>query len=248
MNLNKTIALVTGGTSGIGKEIVKQLLIQGSNVVINYGTNDKQANETLTDFKEYSSQILLVKANVTNEEEIIEMFNKIKVKYGKLDVLVNNAGTNVDGYIENYNVSDWDKVLNVNLKGKFICTKHAIPHLKKSNNASIINISSRLGTKPCAEASAYCASEAAIINFTKCSAIELAPYNIRVNCVSPSLTITKMALSGWSKEEIEQTKEKNPMKRLGEPLDIANIVLYLISDKASYITGENINVNGGALL
>lgn len=185
-----------------------------------------------------------IKADISKEEEIIKMFSKIE----RLDFLINNAGTNIDGDIETLDLKDFRKVLEVNLVGKVICTKYAIPLLKNSRNASIVNIASRLGVKPCAEASAYCASEAGIINFTMAVALELSKYNIRVNAVSPSLTITPLALEGWTEEEIEEQKQSNPLKRLGETIDIANAVLFLLSDKASYINGENLNVNGGGLL
>ena len=172
------------------------------------------------------------------------MFNQID----KLDYLINNAGTNIDSYIETFNIDDFRRVLDVNLVGKVICTKHAVSLLKNSKTPSIVNIASRLGTKPCIEASAYCSAEAGIINFTQASALELSKYSIRVNTVSPSLTITPLALYGWTDKEIEEQKESNPLKRLGETIDIANAVLFLLSDKASYINGENLNVNGGLLL
>lgn len=140
------------------------------------------------------------------------------------------------------------KLLDVNLIGKVICTKYAIPLLKNSKTPSIVNIASRLGTKPCMESSAYCSAEAGVINFTQASALELSKYGIRVNTVSPSLTITPLALYGWTEKEIEEQKENNPMKRLGETIDIANAVLFLLSDNASYINGENLNVNGGGML
>ena len=240
---NKT-ALVTGGTSGIGKEIAKQLLINGAKVIINYGNNEENHEKTKKEFEEYKDKVIFIKADISNEDDVIKMFNKIE----KLDYLINNAGTNIDSYIEKFDIQDFRKVLDVNLVGKVICTKHAIPLLKNSENASVVNIASRLGTKPCVEASAYCSAEAGIINFTQASALELSKYKIRVNTVSPSLTITPLALEGWTEQEIEQHKQNNPLKRLGETIDIANAVLFLLSDKASYINGENINVNGGSLL
>lgn len=238
------VALVTGGTSGIGKEIAKQLLINGAKVIINYGHNEENYENTKKEFEEYKDKVIFIKADISNEDEVIEMFNKIE----KLDYLINNAGTNIDSYIETFYIQDFRKVIDVNLIGKVICTKYAIPLLKNSENASIVNIASRLGTKPCIEASAYCSAEAGVINFTKASALELSKYKIRVNTVSPSLTVTPLALYGWTDEEIEEQKENNPLKRLGETIDIANAVLFLLSDKASYINGENINVNGGSLL
>ena len=248
MNLKGKISLVTGGTSGIGRKIVEQLLKEGSIVIINYGHNDQQASDTIKELSNYENNIMLIKADISNDSEVKSMFDQILNKYNKLDYLVNNAGTNIDGFIENFDINDWSKNLNVNLIGKFLCTKHAIPLLKKCKSPSIVNIASRLATKPCIEASAYCVAESGVVALTKCSALELSKYNIRVNTVSPSLTLTKMSLNGWSKEEIETTKNNNPLKRLGETIDIANTVLFLLSDDASYITGDNINVNGGSLL
>lgn len=242
------IALVTGGTSGIGKEIVKQLLSNECFVFVNFGHNEKLMLEAKKEFEEINYNFECLKADVSKEIEVFDMFTKIKKRFGKLDYLINNAGTNVDNYIENFNIEEFRKILDVNLVGKFICTKLAIPLLKKSKFPCIINIASRLGTKPCPEASAYCASEAGVINFTKSSALELSKYKIRVNSISPGLTNTPLAMLGWTSEEIKEQKENNPMSRIGEPIDIANAILFLISDKASYINGENININGGSLL
>lgn len=244
MNFENKVALVTGGTSGIGKEIAKQLLRNGAKVIINYAHNEENYKKTKNELEEYKDNVLFIKADVSNEDEVIRMFQKIE----KLDYLVNNAGTNIDSYIEEFNIEDFRRVLDVNLVGKVICTKNAVPLLKNSKTSSIVNIASRLGTRPCMEASAYCSAEAGIINFTQASALELSKYSIRVNTVSPSLTITPLALEGWTEQEIEKHKQNNPLKRLGETIDIANAVLFLISEKASYINGENLNVNGGSLL
>lgn len=246
--MNAKIALVTGGTSGIGKEIVKELLKLRCFVFVNYGHSEELMYEAKKEFKEISENFKCLKADVSNEEEVYEMFTKIKEKFGKLDYLVNNAGTNIDNFIEDLDIDGFRKILNVNLVGKVVCTKFAIPLLKKSDSPCIINIASRLGIKPCMEASAYCASEAGVINFTQVSALELSKYKIRVNSVSPGLTNTPLAMKGWTDAEIEEQKNNNPMYRIGEPIDVANAVLFLLSDKASYINGENINVNGGSLL
>lgn len=246
--MKEKIALVTGGTSGIGREIVKQLLKEECFVFVNYGHSEELMYEAKKEFKEISERFKCLKADVSNEYEVLEMFNKIKEKFGKLDYVINNAGTNIDSFIEDLDIDGFRKILNVNLVGKVIVTKFAVPLLKKSKYPCIINIASRLGTKPCVEASAYCASEAGVINFTKASALEFAKYNIRVNTVSPGLTNTPLAMMGWTEKEIEEQKNNNPLGRIGEVNDIANVVLFLLSEKASYINGENINVNGGSLL
>lgn len=243
-NFENKVALVTGGTSGIGKEIAKQLLDSGAKVIINYGHNEENLKKTKEEFREYSDNVSFIKADVSKENEVLEMFKQIN----SLDYLVNNAGTNIDSFIEEFNIDDFRKIIDVNLIGKVICTKHSVSLLKNSKTPAIVNIASRLGTKPCVEASAYCSAEAGIINFSEASALEFSKYGIRVNTVSPSLTITPLSLYGWTDEEIEEQKTHNPMKRLGETIDIANAVLFLLSDKASYINGENLNVNGGSLL
>jgi len=240
--MNK-IALVTGGTSGIGKEIVRSLLNDGNRVITCFYSNEKRAEEVKKEFN--NPNLLIVKCDVSNEEEVIKMYEEIESKFGKIDYLVNNAGTNVDGFIKDYNIDDFKKVINTNLLGKVIPTKHAYRHMNEGG--SIVNIASRLGVKPCAESPAYCASAAAIINFSKAASLEFSDKKIRVNCISPSLTLTPLSLAGWTEKEIENTKEKNPLKRLGRPDDVANLCLFLLSDEASYITGENILITGGSV-
>lgn len=166
-DFNNKVALVTGGTSGIGKEIAKQLLTKGAKVIINYAHNEENYKQTKKDFKEYRNKVLFIKADASNEDEVIRMFKQIE----KLDYLINNAGTNIDSYIEEFDIEDFRRVLDVNLVGKVICTKHAIPLLKNSKTPSIVNIASRLETRPCVEASAYCSAEAGIINFTRSKCI-----------------------------------------------------------------------------
>lgn len=244
--MNDKIALVTGGTSGIGECIVESLLKEGCFVFVNYHHNDEQAKKAKEVFDKISEHYEIIKADISSESDVSEMFEKVNKKFGKLDYLVNNAGTNVDSFLENADMSDYRRVIDVNLIGKVLCTKYAIPLLKKNEGSSVVNIASRLGSMPCVEASAYCAAASGIINFTKSMALELSKNRIRVNCVSPSLTITPLALSGWTDEEIEEQKNNNPLKRLGEVEDIANTVLFLLSDKAEYINGQNINVNGGS--
>ena len=248
MNFKDKIALVTGGTSGIGKEIVKQLLEAGSFVIVNYSQNENQMIETNTEFKKWTNKIDFIKADVSNEEQVQKMFEEINSKYGKLDYLINNAGTNVDETIEESNMKNYMKVVNTNFIGKMLCIKYATALLKKSECASIVNISSNLGVRADTECSAYCCSAAAIIHLTECAALELSDYNIRVNTVSPGFTPTPLSLSGWTKEQIEEKLKTNPRHRLGKVEDMANAVMFLLSDKADFINGENIKVNGGSCL
>lgn len=242
------IYLVTGATSGIGKQIAEDLLKCGHVVILNYGNNDNQAKIVEEEFKRKGYNFFIFKADVSNEQNVKEMFSFVEKKYGKLNGLVNNAGTNVDEFVETCNLDNYMKVVNTNFIGKMLCSKYAIPLLKNQENACIVNIASSLGVRPDIECSAYCCSASAIITLTECLAMELGEYNIRVNCVSPAFTPTPLSLAGWTKDEIEAKEKRNPRHRLGKLTDISNAVLFLLSDKADYINGENLKVNGGGIL
>lgn len=176
------------------------------------------------------------------------MFNIVKEKYGYLDVLINNAAYDKMDTIVSYDYKIFEKIIKTNLMGKMFCTKHAIELLKKSKYPSILNIASRLATKPMSDSSAYCCSAAGIVMLTKCSALELSKENIRVNTISPSLTITSLSLKSYTKKEIEDVSKKSLRNRLCEMEDIYNLSKFLISEESDYINGENININGGILL
>ena len=241
--MNNKIALVTGGTSGIGKEIVKELLDKGCKVITCYHSNESLAKETEKEFS--NENLLIIKCDVSNEEEVINMFNNISTKFVKIDYLVNNAGTFIDNLIKDFNIDDFKKVLDINLLGKVICTKHAYENM--NDNGAIVNISSHLGVVPCTESPAYCASAAAIINFTKATALEYADKKIRANSICPAFTPTPLSLRGWKQEEIDQKLKETPLGRFATPEDTAKLCLFLLSDDANFITGENIWINGGRL-
>ena len=244
---NKVI-LVTGSTSGIGRQIAKQLLENNASVVINYGHNEKLAEETMNELSNFKNNILLIKCDLSKENEVDNMFKEIENKFGKLDGLVNCAAYDKILSVEDLTIEEYRYELDVNVVARWQCIKNAIPLMKKSEMPRVVNIASRLGTKPIKDSVAYCTCEAATIMLTKCCALELAKYNIKVNTVSPSLTLTPLAEKSYTEEEIKKTAEENPSKRLGKAEDTANLVLFLLSDKADYINGENINVNGGILL
>lgn len=228
MNFKDKVFLITGSTSGIGQGIAKSLLEEGAKVVINYGHDEKKAEETRRLFEKYQDRSLFIKADISKENDVINMYKKIEEKFNRLDGLVNN---------------------DVNVIARWMCIKNAISLLKKSNMPRVVNIASRLGTKPIQDSVAYCTSEAATIILTQCCALELTPkYNIKVNTVSPSMTLTPLAKKSYTEDEIKQTAMKNPSGRLGEVKDTVNAVLFLLSEEADYINGENLNVNGGILL
>ena len=188
---NKVI-LVTGSTSGIGKQKAKQLLESKANVIIFYGHNEKMAEETMKELAEYKENNLLVKADLSNENDVNMLFNEISKKYDRFDVLVNCAAYDKVLSIEELTVNEYRYKLNVNLIARWQCIKNAIPLMKKVGGSQSIYIASRLGTRPTEHSVAYCTSEAATIMLTQCCALELAKYNIRVNTVGPSLTLTPL--------------------------------------------------------
>lgn len=241
--LENKVDLVTGGTSGIGKEIVNELISKGCKVITCYSSNEENAKELE---KEISNENLLVlKCDVSNEEQVVDMFKVVKERFGHLDYLVNNAGTFIDNLIKDFKIDEFKKVLDINLLGKVICTKQAYPIMK--DGGSIVNISSHLGIVPCTESPAYCVAAAGIINFTKATALEFADRKIRANSICPAFTPTPLALRGWKQEEIDQKLKETPLGRFATPGDTAKLCLFLLSDDSSFITGENIWLNGGRL-
>lgn len=242
------IAIVTGASSGFGKAISEELCRCGATVVINSLEQDPELQLTFDEFKQKGYKVFPVWADVSNEEDVALMFKTIEKEFGRLDYLVNNAGIAINNSLETTPLKAWDKVLEVNLMGKMLCTKHSVPLLKKSPTPRIVNISSRLGTMPLRNSSAYCCSQAGILMLTKCSALELSDYGIKVNAVSPSLTLTPLALKKYSQQEIEKAEKENPSKRLGKLEDTVNAVLFLLSEESEYITGESLEVSGGILL
>ena len=239
--MNNKIALVTGGTSGIGKEIVKELIEKGCKVITCYSNNEENAKNLEKEIN--SNNLLIIKCDVSKEDEVIKMYSIIQEKYNNIDYLVNNAGTFIDNLIKDFNINDFKKILDINLLGKVICTKHSYNIMKEGG--SIVNISSHLGVVPCTESPAYCAAAAGIINFTKATALEFADKKIRANSICPAFTPTPLSLKGWNKEEIEKKLQETPLGRLATPKDTAKLCLFLLSDDSSFITGENIWINGG---
>lgn len=244
---NKT-ALITGASSGIGKEIALQLAKQNIKLCINFSKSIKKAYRVKQEIEKSGGKAVTFQADISREKDVAKMFNFLSNEFGALDILINNAGINKVEEFEKYSIKDWNNIVNVNLKGKFLCIKYAIPLLKRSKNPRIINIASRYGTKPDDKIPAYCCAESGVIMLTKVVALGLAKYGVKVNTISPSLTITPLTKRICSKEEFKNYAKSNPSKRVGLPEDIINTILFLISDKAEFINGENINVSGGILL
>ncbi len=243
----RKVAFITGGSRGIGKEVALKFADNGYNIVINYVSDKTDTKGLEKEFTKRGVEALIIKADVTNTEQIENLVNEVIEKFGKIDVLVNNAGVTKDNLLMRMSEEEFDKVVEVNLKGTFIVTKAVIKYMMKKRSGSIINLSSVVGVAGNAGQANYSASKAGIIGFTKSVAKELASRNIRANAVAPGFIETDMTavLSDSVKENIHN---QIPLKRMGSAKEVANLIYFLGSDESSYITGQTINIDGGMLM
>ena len=243
----RKVAFITGGSRGIGKQVALKFAKNGYNIVINYVSDNTDIKGLQEEFEKENVELLLVKADVTKKEEIQNLVKTAIEKFGYIDVLVNNAGITRDGLLMRMEEEDFDKVIEINLKGTFLVTKEVIPYMMKKREGSIINISSVVGVVGNAGQSNYAASKAGIIGFTKSVAKELASRNIRANCVAPGFIKTDMT-DVLSEEVKENIHNQIPLKRMGEPEEVANLVYFLGSEQSKYITGQVVHVDGGMVM
>lgn len=238
------VALVTGGTRGIGKAIVKKLSDAGAIVAINYTSNNEAAQQLVEEIKAVGKEALAIQCDVTSFEATKNMINGIVKQYGRLDILINNAGITMDNLLLRMKEEEFDRVIDVNLKGAFNCLKHASKIMLKQKAGKIVNISSVVGLSGNIGQCNYASSKAGLIGLTKSAAKELASRGINVNAIAPGFIDTDMT-KGLS-DEIKNTMLKNiPLNKFGNPEDIASMVEFLVSEKSNYITGQVISVDGG---
>ena len=245
--MERKVALITGGSRGIGKAIAKKFAKEGYDIVINYVSESAELGKVKEEMIENRNvDILFVKADVTNYNGCEEMIKEVINKFGRIDVLVNNAGITKDGLLMRMKEEDFDKVIEVNLKGTFNVTKNVIPYMMKQRSGKIVNISSVVGIGGNAGQANYAASKAGIIGFTKSVAKELASRNILANCVAPGFIKTDMTdvLSDAVKENINK---QIPLNKMGEADEVANAVYFLASEENTYITGQTLNIDGGMI-
>jgi 3-oxoacyl-[acyl-carrier protein] reductase len=247
MKLKDRVAIVTGGARGIGKAIVLILIREGAKVAI--VDVDKGGLETLqNEIEKSKGDIINISCDITKSSEVKEMVSQVKRSFGRIDILVNNAGIIRRGTIETVTEEDWDRVIEVNLKGTFNCCKTVVDIMKQQGYGKIVNVSSIAGKMgDITSAPGYGPSKAGVDALTKTLARQLAPYHINVNAVSPHAIETEMSAQ-WSEERRKEIIASIPLGRLGKPEDVAEAVLFLASDAASFITGEILDVNGGALM
>lgn len=240
-------ALVTGASRGIGRSIALQLAEEGYNVAVNYAGNKDKAEAVVAEIKDKGVEAFAIQADVANPDEVKDMIQEVVKQFGSLDVLVNNAGITRDNLLMRMKEQEWDDVINTNLKGVFNCIQKATRQMMKQRSGAIINLSSVVGAVGNPGQANYVATKAGVIGLTKTAARELASRNITVNAVAPGFIVSDMT-DALNDDLKDQMKSQIPLGRFGEDTDIANAVAFLASDKAKYITGQTIHVNGGMFM
>ena len=239
------MAIVTGSSKGIGEAVATILAKQGARVAINYNTGSHLTDKIIQNIRSIGGIAIPIQADVSNESQVADMVKQVVGEWGRIDVLINNAGITRDRLIIRMKVSDWDEVINVNLRGAFLCTRAVLPHMIKQKSGTIINISSVVGLLGNAGQANYVASKAGLIGLTKSVAREVASRGITVNAVAPGYITTSM-VDNLSSEAKEAILNRVPLSRFGTSYDIADTVAFLCSDGgARYITGQVIGVDGG---
>jgi 3-oxoacyl-[acyl-carrier protein] reductase len=247
LDLKDKIALVTGASRGIGRAIATTLADAGATVVVNYKGNQTAADEVVRAIAAADGQATATQADISKPEDVERLFKDVLERYGKLDILVNNAGITRDTLLLRMKEDDFDAVLQTNLRGVYLCTKAALRPMTKARGGRIINITSVVGLMGNAGQSNYAAAKAGIIGFTKSAAREMASRNITINAVAPGYIETE--LTGVLSETMRAAILENiPLGRLGSPQDVANLVCFLASDAAAYITGQTLTVDGGMVM
>ncbi len=241
------VALITGASKGIGHSIALELAKSGISVAINYYSSDEKAKELLWQIRKINQYTNIYKADVSNEAEVSDMVHKIESDLGKINIAVNNAGISQIGLFTDMTSNERDRMIGVNLIGAMNVCKAVLPNMIHNKKGSIINISSMWGEVGASCEVVYSASKAGLIGFTKALAKEVGPSGIRVNCISPGVIDTDMN-SELSEAEMNELINEIPLNRIGIPDDIAKAVKFIVSDNASYITGQILSVNGGIII
>ncbi|WP_313798709.1 3-oxoacyl-[acyl-carrier-protein] reductase [Cytobacillus sp.] len=247
MKLEGKVALVTGASRGIGREIALGLAKQGADVVVNYSGSEERANQVVAEIKELGRNAIAVQCDVSNSESVANMVKATMDTFGKLDILVNNAGITKDNLLMRMKEEEWDDVININLKGVFLCTKAVTRQMMKQRSGRIINISSIVGVSGNPGQANYVAAKSGVIGLTKTTAKELSSRGITVNAIAPGFITTDMT-DKLTEDVKEQMLKQIPLARFGEPSDIANVVVFLASEDSRYMTGQTLHVDGGMVM
>lgn len=245
--LENKVALVTGASRGIGKAVALELAKQGAKVVVNYAGSEAKALEVVDEIKALGSEAVAIQANVAEADAVQSLVKQTIETFGSLDILINNAGITRDNLLMRMKEQEWDDVMNINLKGVFLCTKAVTRQMMKQRHGRIINISSIVGVSGNPGQANYVAAKAGVIGLTKTTAKELAARNITVNAIAPGFITTDMTDELPEEVKAEMLKQI-PLSRFGEPKDVAKTVVFLASESSRYITGQTIHVDGGMVM
>ncbi|MDL2237135.1 3-oxoacyl-ACP reductase FabG [Christensenellaceae bacterium OttesenSCG-928-K19] len=242
-------ALVTGASRGIGRETALVFAKSGYDVIINYNQSEAQAKELAQEINRGhgAAHAAAIKADVSNEKQVRAMFEQARQLFSPVDVLVNNAAVAWAGLLTDMSADEWDQLFAVNMRGAFLCSKEALPHMVSKKNGCIINISSIWGITGASCEVAYSAAKAALIGFTKALAKEVGPSGVRVNCIAPGVIDTEMN-GQLTTQDFEEIKEQTPLGTIGSTHDVAQAVLYLASGRGGFYTGQVLSPNGGLVI
>lgn len=239
--------LVTGASRGIGRSIALELASKGANVAVNYAGNTEKAEAVVEELKALGVKAFKIQANVADDKEVKAMVKEVIAQFGSIDILVNNAGITRDNLLMRMKESEFDDVIDINLKGTFLCTKAVTRPMMKQRSGKIINVASIVGVAGNPGQANYVAAKAGVIGMTKSTALELASRNILVNAVAPGFISTDMT-DQLTEEQTENILNMVPLAKLGKPEDVARVVRFLASEDADYMTGQTLHIDGGMVM
>ena len=243
---NKTV-LITGGSRGIGKAIALSFAANGANVAINYQANGDAAKAVVTEIQLMGSKAIALKGDIANKESVLQMRDQLLAKFETVDILVNNAGINLDNTLLEMEEEQWDRVMDVNLKGPFLCSQVFAKLMVENGSGKIVNISAITGAKARLNAPNYCSSKAGLNMLTQCMALELAP-NVQVNGIGVGFIESKLVREIYSQAQIDAANAVTPLNRMGTKDEIAQMALYLASSGSDFMTGQTIALDGGKII
>ncbi|NLL85043.1 MAG: 3-oxoacyl-ACP reductase FabG [Syntrophomonadaceae bacterium] len=245
ISLEGKVCLITGGARGIGAAVARAVAAQGALVAINFLHSQKEAMKLVEELQQKGHKALALQADISREEEVSRLFGELRKAWGEVELLVNNAGVALRTLVQETTVSEWDRVMNVNLKGAFLCCREALPHMIRKRYGRIVNIASIQGISGASYESVYAASKGGLIAFTKSLASEVGPSGITVNAIAPGPVATEMIFSQLDEEDIKILLDEIPSGRMMQPEEIADTCLFLLSSQAACINAQVLCLDGG---